>query len=343
MQNRLSLCKRVALALCAGLFVHAARAEGSQHHDNEAVLKLGRACASDFRTGKTAALWERMTEKMQQALGSAAALEQFQQKTMASLGDETTLMHEHDMRKQDFRVYSRVASYSKTSAQIELVCTFDNHDHIAGFYIKPAQAQQPAPTAYLDYQTKAALKLPFTGEWFVFWGGRTAEQNYHVINRGQRFAYDLLVLRNGSSYSGDASKKENYFCWNQPILAPAAGTVTEAVTDLPDNEPGQTDPAHAAGNHVMLDLGNQEYALLAHLQRGSVQVKVGDKVSVGQLLGRCGNSGNTSEPHLHFHLQNASAFGQGDGLPAFFNEYLADGKAVSRGEPLRGQTIATAK
>ncbi|NQD35454.1 M23 family metallopeptidase [Permianibacter sp. IMCC34836] len=322
------------------MFVQAVHADSNETGDQNAVLTLGRACANDFHNGHTDALWPRMSKEMQQALGSAAALKQFREQTGASLGEETELVHEHDMRKQDYRVYSRIARYSKTPSHIELACVFDSKDQIAGFFIKPAHAQEPAPTAYLDYQTKAKLQLPFTGEWYAFWGGRTAEQNYHVINRGQRFAYDLLVLRDGSSYRGDASKKENYYCWNQPILAPAAGTVTEVVTELPDNEPGQTDPAHAAGNHVMLDLGNQEYALLAHLQHGSVQVKVGDKVSSGQLLGRCGNSGNTSEPHLHFHLQNAAHFGEGDGLPAFFNNYLADGNKVARGEPLRGQKIA---
>jgi murein DD-endopeptidase MepM/ murein hydrolase activator NlpD len=69
-------------------------------------------------------------------------------------------------------------------------------------------------------------------------------------------------------------------------------------------------------------------------------VKAGQRVVAGQELGRCGNSGNTSEPHLHFHLQDAPEFGQGNGLPAFFEHYIADGEAVERGEPVRGQTIA---
>ena len=80
--------------------------------------------------------------------------------------------------------------------------------------------------------------------------------------------------------------------------------------------------------------------MLAHLRQGSVAVGQGQQVAAGDTLGRCGNSGNTSEPHLHFHLQDSPVFGQGNGLPAFFNDYTADGKAVDRGEPVQGQVVS---
>ena len=75
------------------------------------------------------------------------------------------------------------------------------------------------------------------------------------------------------------------------------------------------------------------------LLNGSVAVEPGDSVSAGDRLGLCGNSGNTSEPHLHFHVQDKPRFGQGNGKPAFFNDYLADGEFVERGEPTRGQSV----
>src|SRR3546814_1333444 len=90
----------------------------------------------------------------------------------------------------------------------------------------------------------------------------------------------------------------------------------------------------------MLDLGHGEYAMLAHLRRGSVAVEAGQQVAAGDELGRCGNSGNTSEPHLHLHLQDAPKFGEGNGLPVFFEHYTANGHAVERGEPVKGQTVA---
>jgi murein DD-endopeptidase MepM/ murein hydrolase activator NlpD len=70
-----------------------------------------------------------------------------------------------------------------------------------------------------------------------------------------------------------------------------------------------------------------------------VAVKKGEAVKAGDLLGRCGNSGNSSEPHLHYHLQDSGEFGRGRGLLAPFRTYRADGKDMDKGEPVKGQTI----
>ena len=78
-------------------------------------------------------------------------------------------------------------------------------------------------------------------------------------------------------------------------MPPAAGTVVAAVDSLSDSPMGTTDREHPAGNHVILDHGNGEYSLLAHLQRKSLRVRPGEHVAAGQLLGLAGNSGNTSE------------------------------------------------
>jgi murein DD-endopeptidase MepM/ murein hydrolase activator NlpD len=93
---------------------------------------------------------------------------------------------------------------------------------------------------------------------------------------------------------------------------------------------------------VILDLGEGEFAVLAHLKNGSVRVAKGQRVERGAEIGRCGNSGNTTEPHLHFHLQDGAKFGTAEGLPAFFTDYVADGERIAHGEPLRGQTVANA-
>jgi murein DD-endopeptidase MepM/ murein hydrolase activator NlpD len=176
----------------------------------------------------------------------------------------------------------------------------------------------------------------------VFWGGRTLEQNYHIVARDQRFAYDFLVRNGERTHAGDGRRVEDYYCWNRVIRAPAAASVVAAVDQYSDNAPGQTDVAHPAGNHVILDLGRGEYALLAHLRRGSIRARAGDRVEAGSELGRCGNSGNTTEPHLHFHLQDSPRFGDGNGLPAFFVDYVANGRPVARGEPVRGETVSPA-
>lgn len=209
---------------------------------------------------------------------------------------------------------------------------------ISGFQVKPAPVL--APSRFLDYETRTPLRLPFDGEWYVVWGGRTLEENYHAADVAQRFAFDAVIVRGGSTHSGEASDLDNYHCWDEVIRAPGAGKVVSVVRDLPDNPIGATDAGNPAGNHVVVDFGNGEFGFLAHMRRGSIVVNEGDDVPAGQELGRCGNSGNTSEPHIHFHLQTTPDLKAGEGLPAFFLEYSADGRPVTKGEPTSGETIS---
>jgi murein DD-endopeptidase MepM/ murein hydrolase activator NlpD len=205
-----------------------------------------------------------------------------------------------------------------------------------------ALSKRPAASSFLDYQTKTALHLPFSGEWYVYWGGRTVAQNRHAVARDQRFAYDFLILanrRSGQSYRGYGESNADYYCYGLPIYAPADGVVMQMEDDLFDNAPGEMNPTKVLGNHVILDHGCGEFSFFAHFEPGTVAVRNGDRVQAGQLLARCGNSGNSSEPHLHYHVQNSPEPFRGEGLPAFFVEYFANGKPVSRGEPVARQTL----
>jgi hypothetical protein len=199
--------------------------------------------------------------------------------------------------------------------------------------------RRPATSRFLDYQTKTALRLPFEGEWYVYWGGRSVAQNYHCATRNQRFAYDFLILKDGRSFRRTGKSNDDYYCFGQPIYAPGEGFVVDAVNEVPDNLPGAMNPQQALGNHVILDHGNGECSFIAHLQQGSVRAQPGSRVEAGTLMGACGNSGNSSEPHLHFHLQTIAVLFRGEGLPAFFCHYMVSGKSVTRGEPIAGQTI----
>lgn len=324
-----------ALLILLSPMVAANAAEDAQ------VLARGRELSTLFLTGKTDAIYPQMAPGMQNVVRGLDGLAAFRKNVGGQLGEEVEVLSETVRHDVGFDVYLRTSRWSKVPDSVLMEWAIDPADRVEGFGVRTEpKLATPAPTTYLDYQTKAKLRLPFDGEWRVFWGGRTAEQNYHVVSRGQRFAYDMLVLRDGKSHHGDGAKPEDYFCWNQPIRAPADGTVATAVDGLPDQMPGTMDAANPPGNHVVLDLCDGEFALLAHLRKGSVAVKPGDTVEAGDELGRCGNSGNTSEPHLHFHLQDKPKFGEGDGLPAFFNDYVADGKPVARGEPVKGQTVS---
>ena len=103
--------------------------------------------------------------------------------------------------------------------------------------------------------------------------------------------------------------------------------------------PGVVSTRKVFGNHVIIDHQNGEYSFLAHFKQGSIAVEMGDVVKTGHLLGLCGNSGNSTEPHLHYHLQTAPTYHEGAGLPAQFRDYVADGKSVARGEPVKGQRV----
>lgn len=305
--------------------------------------ELGREMTDRFRAGEIDFLWQRMTPAMQQ-VASRSALAQLHDQVTQQLGATTALVEETVTSRDGLEVYLRVERFEKAPGEVVTQWAFDSDQRIAQFFVRPKELpSQPAESPHLDYQTKNGLRLPFDGRWFVFWGGREPEQNYHVVAADQRFAYDFLVRIDGKSHTGDGKDLADYHCWDRPILAPAAGEVVTAVDGLRDHPPGELHPRDPAGNHVVLDLGEGEYALLGHLRQGSVTVSPGDRVAAGQPLGRCGNSGHSSEPHLHFNLQDGAVFGEGLGLPAFFTDYLADGEPVERGEPLRGQTVEPKK
>lgn len=138
----------------------------------------------------------------------------------------------------------------------------------------------------------------------------------------QRFAIDWVRLRDdGKTFQGDEKDNKNYYAYGSDALAVADGVVTEVKDGIPQNIPGRDSRAvpitleTVGGNHVILDIGGGHFAFYAHLQPGSLRVKLGDKVRRGQVVGLVGNSGNSTEPHLHFHIENGSSPLGAEGLP----------------------------
>ena len=195
------------------------------------------------------------------------------------------------------------------------------------------------PSEYLNYETQTELELPFNEEWWVFWGGRTVSQNYHAAFRVQRFALDIVQRVNGSTHTGNGSQNEDYHCFGKQLNAPGNGKIVTVMNSVPDNIPGQFNADVPEGNHVIIDHENGEFSMLAHFKEGSIVVSVGDVVTKGQELGKAGNSGNSSEPHLHYQLQTNANPMNGEGLPAQFLNYYANETFVENGEPIRNQYI----
>jgi len=156
--------------------------------------------------------------------------------------------------------------------------------------------------------------------------------NAHAVI-SQRFAIDWVKLGDdGQTYHGDKLDNKNYYAFGSDALAVADGIVTEVKDGIPLNVPGVNSRAvpitleTVGGNHVILDIGNGCYAFYAHLQPGSIRVKVGDRVHRGQVLGLVGNTGNSTEPHLHFHISDASSPLGSEGLPYLFSSFEVEGK-----------------
>ncbi|MCZ4517018.1 M23 family metallopeptidase [Rhodococcus ruber] len=138
------------------------------------------------------------------------------------------------------------------------------------------------------------------GRWEVAAGeGRLF--NHHWEAPLQRAALDIVAVdRRGSSHRGVlAGCDEDYYAFGSPVHSPVDAEVIRCGDGLND---GELNPAKPAGNHVVLGAGSEEI-LIAHLKKGSVAVTAGQRVRAGQLLGVVGNSGNSTEPHLHIHAQ----------------------------------------
>ena len=155
---------------------------------------------------------------------------------------------------------------------------------------------------YTDPSGGVDLDPPVRGEWYVGQGGRGSLFNHHYPRVEQSHALDM-VRAEGRTFKGDSTKLESYFAWDQDILAPGDGVIVKVMNDLPDEEIGSTNTATPEGNSIVLRVGDR-YVLLAHLKKGSVRVAVGESVKSGQVLAKCGNSGNASEPHLHIQVQS---------------------------------------
>jgi len=158
----------------------------------------------------------------------------------------------------------------------------------------------------------------------------------------ERFAMDLVRVDEGGRTSDPAGteRREDYYAWGEEILSAGSGTVVAVVADRPDLPIGASDASNPAGNYVVIEHGPGAFGVYAHMMQGSPAVEVGRQVERGQRIGRVGNSGNTSEPHLHVHLADRwdgadpQALFRSQGLPAPFW-----GARVLRGHeflPLRG-------
>lgn len=175
-----------------------------------------------------------------------------------------------------------------------------------------------------NYKGETEYILPFQDKWVVVNGCFRKEYSHSWDVPTQRYAYDFIMLdEQGKSYRGEYNKCDSYYCYSKDILSPADGVVVELVNNARDTlifPKGKffSRAKHIAGNYIVIQHAQHEYSTLAHLKKDSITVKVGDRVSRGQVIAKCGNTGNSSEPHLHFQLQTGRSFYSSAGLPIRF-------------------------
>jgi hypothetical protein len=303
-------------------------------------LSDGRAVVHDVAAGRTEALWRRASPALRKEAGTPAGLARrlaHQKRYGVEQREISERLEQHGTQT----VYTRAAAYSLWARGVEETVVFDAQGRVDD--VSLASATHAAPTVYGRYQVKTRLTLPVEDEVQVLWGGRTWEDNRHAAVPDMRFALDLWMKRDGHTSRGSGRANSQYYCWSAPVVAPADGVVVQVRDGVPDNPPGHIASTVLYGNHLVIDHGNGEYTLLAHLRRGSLAVKPGARVTRGQRLARVGNSGFSTEPHLHYQLMDAADYRTAQGLPARFRDYVADGQRVPGGEPQRGQTIAPAE
>jgi hypothetical protein len=198
---------------------------------------------------------------------------------------------------------------------------------------------------------------PLKGSHWVVGGGCCTPYSYHrgatlpingAIHVAERFAIDFVQLNDKNMLiDGPMEQLSSYAYFGDEIYSVADGTVVATENDLPEQVPGKLPEGAtiqmAGGNYVVVDIGGGRFAFYAHMQPGSVKVKVGDKITTGQVLGLLGNTGNTDTPHLHFHVMDGPSPLLSNGLPYAFSSFTGEGRLTDEQPLFTGGTVTIDK
>ncbi|MDP2685655.1 MAG: M23 family metallopeptidase, partial [Aequorivita sp.] len=219
-----------------------------------------------------------------------------------------------------------------------------------GLLETPVQLGNPEKNLYLQTgnmkrfpaRYPVTASLPFFGEWEVSQG-----HNGEITHKGAwQNAWDFIITdKNGKQFKGSGDLPEDYFCFGKAITAPFDGTVVEVFNSIADNIIGDVDTKNNWGNTVIIKHSNEIFSKLCHLKYHSIEVKEGDNVKQGQLLGKCGNSGRSPYPHLHFQFQQTPYIGSPT-LDYPLAHYLLKGEKYTFETfsiPAKGQVVANPK
>ncbi|MEE9368437.1 MAG: peptidoglycan DD-metalloendopeptidase family protein [Pontiella sp.] len=228
-------------------------------------------------------------------------------------------------------------TFERAEAGLKLMITEDGK--IDGMWILPFKS------AFPDIgKNKMILTLPFDSRWRALWGGDSRDQSKYFGSRVGHYALEFVVSnRFGKTYANEGRKNKNYFAFGQAIRAPAAGTVVAVIKGVEDNKPHSPNPFDQLGNAIMIQHSTNEFSVVGHLMNNSMRVRVGDQVQPRQLIAQCGNSGDSSQPSLYFHVQDSPSILSGSGYCTRFNTVYVTKQGrtelVEQYSPVRGDFV----
>jgi len=282
-------------------------------------------------------------------------------KPIVSLSGETLLPHLHEL---DIRRSAGGTIPPSEGRMLYVNLHFDEHDDVPAQLVHRVElraaavpgAREPTSLRYtvapvtLDRRPLPVLRPPLAGAGWVALNGCCGAGGTHrgavmpVNGRlwdAQRFAIDWMRLDDqGRLVAGDPSTPASWIGYGAPILAAGDATVVRARDGLEDQmpgklpEPGSIDAETVDGNHVVVDHGGGIHTFYAHLQPGTLAVEAGQRVDAGQELGRVGNTGNTTAPHLHFHAMTGPSPLGSDGIPYMLERFTVTDRLRDAGVEL---------
>lgn len=316
--------KKIA-TVCLGLTVLlTACAETSEPDDNEENIEEPEPVSvEEFTDAFLAGEFETIYEQMSDSFQANVSFEEFVDHGEEFNQDVSEYEPASEMPLNDVMEYQWI-----DSEETKGIRSYWSNDSIEGLQLMQLNDYPEADENFTDN----TYTMPVTGTWFTFWGGTNDLLNYHYPSESQRYAYDLLIREDDKSYEGDPDENESYFAFGEDVVAPADGEVVSVEYNIRDNTPGvETNEDEPLGNHVIIDHGNGEYGVIGHFKQESVEVSEGDSVEAGDFLGLAGNSGNSSEPHVHFHVADSPDWEHAASIRIQFEDDI---------DPVRGDEVS---
>lgn len=346
----------VALAACHPTTAPAPQAPGGRLSATHADSRVDPARAQTMhrlleatRAGDGAAALEPATDRLRDSL-TPEALQTSLLDLTSRFGPPIGILEEHVHQENDTRWYSALVLHGEAEGDgvvtpVLYQFSLDDDDRLDTLLVREhwfiENLEHPAEA----YVPVTRFHLPARGTWYVLHGGRARATNYHHGNRNQRWAYDLVVKRDGRQRprGSDRHRNDSFYAHGEDLLAPAAGTVVHVVEGVPENRPPER--GRAGGNGLIIDHGFGEFSAMWHAIPGSLEVGIGDRVETGQRVAKVGNSGRSTGPHIHWHVSYRPPGKPNEevlGLPADMTNVYVDDTWYEHKMPVRGQYVRPA-